>query len=478
MKHLLPGLLFVLSGLALSPPLAAQVEAQDESPNSPPAPPAPGPGALAPTSDAEKIKALEESVGLLMAEREAQARRDEELLVAFKPSFKVFGFTDLSMQKYSPAKGDVFALVTADKLSFSIVNTNLYFLSRMTEELSALAEIRFSFFPQGQEKVALQVERTDTSYRNPITGGTSRLGGLAIERVVVRYEPLPWLSVLAGRFLTPAGIWNIDHGSTVVIPVRLPPLISLEMFPLSQTGLVLEGRHSLATAWMLGWMLTVSNGRSPTEAVKDLDENKALGGKLSIAYDRGPLSLSLGSYCYFGKYTNDSRTAVPDLETHVFHSDIEVTEQYEELISVSSLLAKFHGLRLQAEYAYRLVDHSTHPLVELKDAQTLFYRTGTTRDSTLYVPNFFQQALFLLLAYELPRYARLPNVRVTPYVFMNVFEDADYTPINSFKSVLGGVNLGLTASMVLKLEGGILRLHKAIADNDVEIFSAQLATSF
>ena len=117
-------------------------------------------------------------------------------------------------------------------------------------------------------------------------------------------------------------------------------------------------------------------------------------------------------------------TAVPDLETHVFHSDIEVTEQYEELISVSSLLARFHGLRFQAEYAW------------------------------------------------------LPNVRVTPYVFANFFEDADFTPLNSFKSVLAGVNLGLAASLVLKLEGGILRLHQAVAANDVEISRTQLATSF
>jgi hypothetical protein len=85
-------------------------------------------------------------------------------------------------------------------------------------------------------------------------------------------------SVLVGWFLTPYGIWNVDHGSPVLIASSLPDFFASEYCPTHQLGLQLRGQLATGKSSAVGWSAYVSNGRSVGQG--DVDGAKNLGGRL------------------------------------------------------------------------------------------------------------------------------------------------------------------------------------------------------
>jgi hypothetical protein len=107
--------------------------------------------------------------------------------------------------------------------------------------------------------------------------------------------------------LTPYGIWNVDHGSPVIIGVSPPYIVGARLLPDAQVGLLAHGRVSLVEDLELSYALGVSNGRADLLAYEDLDDNKALTGRLALTY-RGLGELTLGATGYAGKTTDNTRS--------------------------------------------------------------------------------------------------------------------------------------------------------------------------
>ena len=61
------------------------------------------------------------------------------------------------------------------------------------------------------------------------------------ELCYVEHEFNGLLKLQAGQYLTPYGIWNVDHGSPTIIGIKKPFVVSNELFPEQQTGLQLFG---------------------------------------------------------------------------------------------------------------------------------------------------------------------------------------------------------------------------------------------
>ncbi len=426
----------------------------------------------------QQVSALADALEAQKAEPPGLAEGEQS--GQFSPTLRVFGFFDLTAQKAFLGEHDAVKLMMTDKSTFSIINTNLYVASQMTETVSALLELRLSFFPNGAEQANAQgaYQRIDTTVVNPVNVGIHRYGSVGIERVYLRYAPRPWFNLTAGRFLTPAGIWNIDHGSVVVIPVRQPEMISRELFPPAQTGLLLDGTFFPAEQWSLSWGLSLSNGRGPAEAVRDLDEQKAVGVKLKAAFERGPFSLSVSNYSYFGTYTADTRSASVDAATGTIATDTKVNERYEEWITVSDLLVKYRGLRLQVEHAYRWVQFLVPVLLFVQDPMNAFARTGGVNDPSLFAANYTADSLFSLLAYDLPWPLLGRSIRITPYVTVGYTNCADTNPYIRWDTYIGGLNLGFPSQVILKIEGGLVKPHEFVSKDGMTLLTAQLATLF
>jgi hypothetical protein len=169
-----------------------------------------------------------------------------------------------------------------DEEKFSVGNVNLFVRKNLSPRWRSLMEVRLMFTPNGA--LALDGSGSYASTGVADHANFERLvswGGIRLERVYVEYDLAPWLTLRAGHFLTPYGIWNIDHGSPTIIGTSRPYIIGEQLFPEHQTGLEAFGAKSF-DEYRLEYHATVSNGRNPFEATRDPDGSPAIGGRLAL----------------------------------------------------------------------------------------------------------------------------------------------------------------------------------------------------
>jgi hypothetical protein len=266
------------------------------------------------------------------------------------PMFNIYGFADFTWTKFIGLKESEANDWFKPWSSFSVGNLNVYLAGDLGQDWRSLAEIRFLYTPHGVTSLnaAGENERFDgtaTDYADlerPI-----RWGGVEIERAWLEYTPHESLGLRVGQWLSPYGIWNVDHGSPVIISVHRPFVVGEGLIPERQTGLQLYGSF-YADATQLGYHLTLSNGRGPIDAYRDLDANKAIGGRLFAKNDSLLGTLTVGVSGYRGKYTDltGSYGAGPD---GAFQYVQTVTNQYEELALAADLKWEYSNALIQGE---------------------------------------------------------------------------------------------------------------------------------
>lgn len=221
----------------------------------------------------------------------------------------LYGFADVGYNVLHWSRDPVFFAQNAR--SYYVGNLNLYLARSITPRARALAEVRFTFLPNGTRNAdGTYVIATGDDYVD--SARKAEWGGITIERVHVEYDVTPYLTVRIGRWLTPYGIWNIDHGSPVIIGIARPFIVGEKYFPERQTGLDLFGSH-YESGYKLSYHLTASNGRGATEAVSDQDNELAFGGRLEI---ESPWGLKAGASYYRGRYTGLPESAGALAETY------------------------------------------------------------------------------------------------------------------------------------------------------------------
>lgn len=228
----------------------------------------------------------------------ASAKQDEALALPSSDSFSnedaadteqqhrldLYGFADLTYTRLLLPKSNPWNRVYYPTNSFAVGNFNLYLSSNLGDSWRALGEVRFLYLPNGATSVDTQTgedKRTDTTvldyagFEEPIHWGAIR-----IERVWVEHEFSTLFKLQVGAFLTPYGIWNVDHGTPAIIGIRAPFAVADELFPAHQTGLQLYG-NTFFDPLEVGYHLTLSNGRGPVE-YEDFNDDKAVGGRLYL----------------------------------------------------------------------------------------------------------------------------------------------------------------------------------------------------
>jgi hypothetical protein len=193
------------------------------------------------------------------------------------------------------------------------------------------------------------VSRTNTTAADYTDLGRSvQWGGIIIERAYLEYLAHPLANIRVGHFLTPYGIWNVDHGSPVIIGVRRPFIIGEALLPMSQTGVEIYGSHHFDPV-EVGYHLTLSNGRGPIDTYQDLNHNKAIGGRLFARADTATAgTLTLGTSAYRGRYTDRTQQFVVDAKGQ-FQQTSTITLDYNELSLAADLKWELAGMLVQSE---------------------------------------------------------------------------------------------------------------------------------
>ncbi|MCP4604363.1 MAG: hypothetical protein GY847_28215 [Proteobacteria bacterium] len=395
---------------------------------------------------------------------------DEELIEegSFERLIKIYGFFDIRFIKNIVGKDSSYYLVTHEPASFIAPNLNLYIDSQMTENLSALGEVVFSFLPHGYERDFEMVgadgqpvpgtdySRDDTTVINPNSLEFVQMGGVRIERLHLTYSPFDWLQMMAGHYLTPFGIWNVDHGSTVVITSRVPYMQIREVVPRKQTGVQVFGRFFPTDSLFLDYAVTLSNGRGPIDAIADLDENKGVGLKLKMTYEWDRASLALGGYGYYGEYTDVKKSiniapSNPDL---IMEAIIDKTEAFDEYIVSADLRLTLFGFLLQSEFVWRYTHYTIPTTFSLLYQRLLTPEPGYY--GTHYAADFQGMSVYLLGAWELPLSKWLGDVRISPYVMYEYAKTHETFDYQNGTFLFWGLNIKPSSFVVIKLEPSVL----------------------
>jgi len=426
----------------------------------------------------EKIEAAQnkQNQGLQQKEYNLEEQWEEESIEDLERFFKTYGFFDLTFAKKFLAKDDLKKIALEDTSTFTITNLNIYLQSQMTTELMALIEFRLTYLPQGNVANFMPFERQNTEVFEQVSGENFDLGGIAIERAHLTYSPFDWFQITAGHYLTPFGIWNVEHASTVVIATVLPSFQVMEMMPLSQTGLQVFGRYFPSDFIFFDYAATLSNGRGPMEHYMDLDENKGVGLKLKVTIRDDNTSLAVGGYSYYGSYTDNTKSvgaAEPGSE-FAFMPIVTIVEAYDEFCQSADFQLDLYGLTLRSEYIFRLVKYDTTRPLNIEELMAQPNDSDLPPGSTQYLANFTGHDVYGLIGYELPIKRWIGSVVIMPFFMYEYSYLSDTRRERNTKNTRFGLNVKPSPFVALKGEYRI----PVTSTGTMQALHIQLAVSF
>ena len=267
---------------------------------------------------------------------------------AFQPRLDLSGFADFNYTHFVGPDDDPWRILYNNKGHFGVGNLNLYLDGRISETVRSFAEVRFTYLPHGQvDQLGPPTTRTSNVSSDYTRNERDiRLGGLRIERAFLQWSPHQLFRITAGHWLTPYGLWNVDHGTPTIVPVTRPFVIDEELLPESQSGILIEGRYDVTDHLALEYGAGISNGRGPIDMYYDFDNNKGLTGRLKLLY-AGTGDLQIGVSGYHGTYTNADINLNID-EDGLSSSDI-ITTQFKEASVAADVRYTYGGFLFQSE---------------------------------------------------------------------------------------------------------------------------------
>lgn len=430
---------------ALPPETAAPVDPASEA--SPPAATEPAPTSVAPAPPdrPEPTSAASSAPGSL-----PENSADDSLALdpaaagvmigEDTPKLELYGFADFSYVQVFTKKENILRHYVAPYPSFYVGHLNLYLSSTLGENWRSLAEVRFTYSPLGDDNTAA----ADGSFPAPDTTAVDYAelqrnfswGGIEIQRVWIEYQPFDFLSIRGGQWFSPYGYWNDDHGSPTIIGVHKPFPISEGIFPEKQTGLIVHGKYFIDST-AIGYALTLSNGRGPYDAIRDLDNNKAVGGRLYL--DTTAIgNLTIGVDAYRGMYTASTKRYRVDTSTGSPVAEIyrTVDSRYDELSYGVDLRWLWKGVHLQAELMC-----NEAAFEDKNRPATIGFNPRPT-----FAADYRRLGTYALLGY------RIEPINLMPYAMIehSTFTSSDLAP--PIVVYTGGLNLRPTPNVVLKAE--------------------------
>lgn len=220
----------------------------------------------------------------------------------------------------------------ADNSRFRIHHLSLFFIKEIQEDWKLFTEIEYEDAP------LIESSHTDD------TAATVQ-GKLFVEQMYIEYHPhLSW-DVRFGRFLTPAGIWNIYHYPPYV-PTQERPIMVRKLFPQVADGIQARYSRSIEDV-VLDVHLYAANGAGNPGRL-DRNEHKAIGARVNLDY--GPWWA--GASVYTEKDNSDTKRLAWGLHLLADYSPLRIQSEYQRRDSDPASGAGFvdQGFYAQAMY--------------------------------------------------------------------------------------------------------------------------------
>jgi hypothetical protein len=427
----------------------------------PDAQPAPASDVQQLASRVAQLEQAEADARVASADAEAQA-----IDLGVPSTFRIYGFADFGLNHAWLGANSFLRGLIDGETTFTLGNLNLYFQFQPDPHWQVLAEVRVTAYPDGVETslatpVGGQYARTDTEVidvASPATGSKFHWGGVSIERAYAQYTYNEHLNVRVGQFLTPYGIWNVDHGTPTLIALMMPHFISSQIFPARQIGVALQGAF-LTGAWELGYDGYISNGRTATQL--DFTSNKAFGFRLK-ASRLAPVPLTVGTSFYYGQIDDITKTVT---SFDPFHVQRDLIVEGTEVGAGVDVSLDVDALRIRSEWmmrATRYTDGKRPPI-------------GAGPPGSV-KPDANEYDGYLLAAYQ------LPFLGLEPFGYGEY--DHFVSPYGDEQIVLAlGLNIHFTAFAQLKTEVARvfffdLDASGHFSDNNMTLLFSRLAVAF
>ncbi len=404
-----------------------------------------------------------------VAEVLASADSDDVASYTQAQPLKIYGYADVGWQKMMAKHRSLIGQVsTTNANTFVMGNLNLFFDAQPSESWRGLAELRFTNAPHGNDlgyasAFGTDYRRVDNS-ANDATSPNGRnqvvLASVVIERAWIQYSYSSALQIRTGYWLTPWGIWNIDHGTPTLISMVLPDFQTTEYFPQRQTGVQVLG-SAFSGAWELGYHATLSNGRGV--GMLDIDEDKAVGGRLFATHTSPEARTTVGASGYYGTfvdYTKRLEGVAPVLV------ETETTVEAKEWVAGADLALDSGPWRWRNEAALRSIRYTPGK------------RAPVSGPPGAGAPDQHAFSSYTLLAH------RLPWGGLEPYTYLEFI----HRPSPLGDSVIAssvGMNVHFTPAAQLKLQYSQVRFFDIASerlgepsDHDFAVFVSRLVLAF
>ena len=381
----------------------------------------------------------------------------------------LYGFADMTYLRLLVPKSSVWNRFYFPTNSFAVGNFNLYMSSNLGDSWRALGEVRFMYLPNGSttnDTTTGDINRTDTTvldyagFEEPI-----HWGGIRIERIWVEHEFSTLFKLQVGQFLTPYGIWNVDHGTPAIIGIRAPVAVADELFPAHQTGIQLYGSKFFEPL-EIGYHLTLSNGRGSVE-YQDFSDDKAVGGRVYLKTEAFG-SLTFGTSVYRGGYYDRSAQYVlKTTDGHpVVDQQLTTTSKYQEFSLGADLKWQWKHLLVQGEAIMNEAKYS---------------QGGRPRLQVVVPPQGFQADYRRWGAYGLVG-CRTPWIQTMPYAMVQYVFAPDDPIVPPILGAQFGLNVRATPAVVLKTEVTFTHFGSAgstgLGLSPLRIWASQVAWAF
>ncbi len=243
---------------------------------------------------------------------------------------------------------------------FRIHHLSLQFAKEIAEGWNFFSEIEF------EDGVKLEAADNGTDLEDG-------QGAVMIETMYVDATVNDYLTLRMGRYLDPAGIWNVNHYAPFVPTMIKPQIVSNKVFPSTLDGVQAFGSKSINTNYIGEYHLYVTNGFGESGKT-DSNEDKGLGASFNLKF-LSFYDLDIGVSIYGGTDKED---------------------QAERDVQGFDVKFRVKDLKFQAEYAKAELDTAgveteksgwygqiVYDIDKVIDKVSLIYRYDTYEDTSL-----------------------------------------------------------------------------------------------